>query len=488
MKINKLLRMLLRRPKSGGDTAVVEPMFKPPEIMSGVVPSEVKVAMDSGLADVYAYANQHMCLGRESFMGYARLAQLAQKAEFRSMAEKPAEAMTRKWIEFKSVADDDMTEIIKAIEAEMKRLKVRELFREMAIQDGLFGRSQLFVDLGDVKGPELETPMFMHEAKLLGKLRKFKLVESMYSYPVDWRADNPLSDDYYNPMAWYVMGQKVHASRLLLFVGRPLPDLLKPAYNFGGMSMSQLAIPYVENWISTRESVNRLIRNFSITGIATDMSATLAGDTGEDLIERAELYNAMRDTQGLFVMNKDTEEMFQYNVPLGTLDKLQAQSQEHMSSVSSMPLVVFFGVTPTGLNASSEGEIRTWYDYIKDRQEALFRPNLSKVIEIIQLSLFGKTYPAIDFDFVDLWQPNAVEIEQARKTRAETDQTYFDMGVISAEEIRSELSNDADSGYTGLPDVPPDQLIPPGENDDDETTGTGKESDSAETDSPKPGK
>lgn len=458
-------------------------LFRPPEILKGVVPEDIKVGMDDALSDVYGYANANLCLSHEHFLGYAYLAQLAQKPEFRLMAEKTAEAMTRKWIEFKSKSKEDKSELIKALEQEMEKLQIRQLFEQLAFQDAIFGRAQLFVDLGEHEGDELTTPMLMSPIKLKGKLRKFKLIEALYSYPVEYRADNPMADSYYNPKAWYVMGNKVHASRLLLFVGRPLPDILKPAYNFGGMSMSQLALPYVENWLSTRQHVNRLIRNFSITGIKTNMAAVLAGESGDDIVTRAELYNAQRDNQGIYMLDKETEDMFQHNVPLSTLDKLQAQSQEHMASIASMPLVVFFGITPAGLNANSDGEIRVWYDYIKDRQEKFFRSNLQKVIEIIQLSKWGVIDPEITFDFIDLWQPDSVEVANSRKTRAETDQIYFDMGVVGSEEIRNELSNDPDSGYTGLPEIDMSTL----ENqEDDEAEGTG-EGNNPKANAPEPG-
>ena len=45
-----------------------------------------------------------------------------------------------------------------------------------------------------------------------------------------------------------------------------------------------------------------------------------------------------------------------------------AQSQEQISSVSRIPLVKWTGISPSGLNASSEGEIRVYYDLIHSEQ------------------------------------------------------------------------------------------------------------------------
>jgi len=446
--------------------------FVPPSIPVGVAPPEAVQAMDSAMSGVYDYAN--MCLTHEAFMGYPRLAQLTQKPEFRQLSGKPAQAMVRKWVIFKG---NNPTRI-KELEAEIKRLKVRDLFAEAAEYDGFFGRCQLFVDLGEHNGPELQTPLMMIREKLYGKLRKFKIIEPMYCYPYDYRADNPMADSYYNPQSWYVMGNKVHASRLLMFCSRPVPDILKPAYNFSGMSMSQLALPYVENWLKTRDSVNRMISTYSMPGVKTNMISVLTGEDGDDVVNRAELYNAQRDNQGLFVIDKDQEDFFHYSASLATLDKLQAQSQEHMSSISSIPLVVLFGISPSGLNATSEGELRVWYDYIKDMQGVLFRDNLKTVCDIIQLSKWGEIDESIEFEFPDLWEPTPLEAATLRKTDAETDSIRQGDGQVSAEEVRDRISADPLSGYSGLPAMP--QELKDTQYDNDEATPITGENDTAE--------
>lgn len=449
LKFGTRLRSWARGKLTDGDAPAPPPKFKPPQMMNGVVPAADKLALDDALSDAYSYANQSLNC-QESFPGYPVLAQLTQIPEYRMLSEKTAMAMVRKWIDVRSKGDDDKTEIIAVINAELTRLNVRELFGEVAKHDGFFGRGQLFIDMGEQSGPSLELGLFMDKSVCFGKLRKFKFVEAMYTYPNDYSASNPLADDYYNPRTWFVMGQKVHSTRLMTFVGRPVPDMLKPSYNFGGMSMSQLARPYVDNWIETRRSVGKLLRNFSTSGLKTNMSATLMGGEGEDLLARAQLYTELKDNQDLMLIDNDTEEFFQFNVPLSTVDALQAQAQEHMASVSSMPLSVLLGVTPTGLNASTDGEIRVFYDHVADMQNILFKDNLEKVIQLIQLSKLGAIDPDIVFDFVPLWTQDESEMAANRKADAEAASIYFEMGAISPQEVRTKLATDEDSGYNGL--------------------------------------
>lgn len=466
-----------RVPAEGEQPAGVK--FGPPTIPPGVAPKEAVMAMDHANEPGYQYAN--MCLTHEAFMGYARLAQLTQKPEFRMLSEKTAQAMVRKWVRFKG-KDPKRIEVL---EAEMKRLKVRDLFREAAKFDGFFGRCQLFVDLGEHDGEELKRPMMMIPEKLKGKLRKFKIIEPMYSYPYSYTASNPMADSYYNPQAWYVMGNEVHASRLLMFSSRPVPDILKPAYNFSGMSMSQLALPYIENFLKTRDSVNRMISTYSMPGIKTNMVSVLTGEDGDDVVNRAQLYNAQRDNQGLFVIDKEMEDMFHYQAALGTLDKLQAQSQEHMSSISSIPLIVLFGISPSGLNASGDAELDVWDEHVIDMQDVLFRDNLQKVVEIIQLSKFGDIDESIELTFPSSREPTPKEAAELRKVDAETDSIRINDGIVSAEEVREKISADPASGYTSLPTMPKE--LKDTQYDNDTAEGTG-EDDPAEADAPERGK
>src|SRR5262249_13866582 len=112
--------------------------------------------------------------------------------------------------------------------------------------------------------------------------------EPIWTTPTVYNSIDPTDPDFYKPPAWYVLGRETHASRLLTFVSRPVPDILKPAYNFSGLSLSQLIEPYVVRWLKTVDSVNRLISNFSTSGLLTNMQASLDEDsTGAGLFKRA---------------------------------------------------------------------------------------------------------------------------------------------------------------------------------------------------------
>ncbi|EJM1547503.1 DUF1073 domain-containing protein, partial [Salmonella enterica] len=103
-----------------------------------------------------------------------------------------------------------------------------------------------------------------------------------------------------------------------------------------------------------------------------------------------------------------------------------------------------------GLNASSEGEIRVFYDTIAALATRLLKKPLKKVLDIIQLSEFGDIDPDITFEFEPLHELTREQLANIRKTEAETDQIYESAGAVTNNEVRERLATAPDSPYSGI--------------------------------------
>ncbi|MND62776.1 hypothetical protein D3C80_540690 [compost metagenome] len=451
-----------------------------------MIPADIRsavLAMDATPYDSLNGSYPEFVFG--GFPGYPYLAQLAQLPEYRRMVSVIAEEMTRKWIKVKAAGDGDESkaERVALLVAAMERYKVQDVFRLAIEHDGFFGRGQIYIDVRSPLGlsawtdrEELQSKLFVSNKKITpGSLVGFRVIEPVWTYPGIYNADNPLRDDFYKPAEWYVMGKTVHSSRMLDLVSRPVPDMLKAAYNFGGLSLTQIAEPYVSNWLRTRDSVGDVLHSFSLSGIMTNMGLALQGKNDPNYAKRAELYNRTRDNRGLLMLDKATEEFFQFNTPLSGLDTLQAQAQEHMFFVSAIPSVKFAGLSPTGLNASSEGEIKVFYDTITAGASRLLKHPLKRVMDIIQLSEFGEIDPDITFEFEPLHEMTREQLATIRKTEAETDQIYENVGAVTNNEVREKLASDPNSPYSGLDLSGEIEIV-----DDDEEPGTETDIDKAD--------
>jgi uncharacterized protein len=309
---------------------------------------------------------------REGFVGFPELAILAQRPEYRSPVEIIATESTRKWIKFQAACDEGKADKIKKIEAEFERLNVQAVFRQVSEHDGFYGRGHIYVDIGtDLEDrDELKKPIGTGAddlAKLKiarGSLKELRTVEPVWVWPIAYNSINPLSRNWYRPETWYCMATEVHKTRLLTFISREVPDLLKPAYMFGGQSLTQIMRPVVENWLMTRQSVGEIVKKFSYNVIKVNLTEAISSGNASKLFQRVSLFNQSKTNLGTMVLDKEAEDFVNVSVPLSGLDLLQAQAQEHMSSLSRIPIIKLLGIQPAGLNASSAGELRAFEDMI----------------------------------------------------------------------------------------------------------------------------
>lgn len=424
--------------------------------------------MDSAIGDVQLWANSQLADSLASawsesvtFLGYAFLSELAQRPEYRVISETIASEMTRKWITFYSVGDEDSdenkTQRIRELQAEFERLDVRGALRRSTEQDGYFGRGHIYINTGDNDDPdELLTSIgcgndTTSKSKIGKKhpVKSLKTIEAVWCYPTDYNSNNPLENDWYCPTTWFVQSRRVHATRLITVIGREVPDLLKPTYSFGGLSLSQMVKPYVDNWLETRQSVNDIIQSFVTWVLKTKMATSTMPD-GSNLFDRLDLFNELRNNRGIMAIDKNTEEFANVAAPLSGLSELQAQAQEHMASASHIPLVKLTGISPQGLNASSEGELQTFYDWIASFQEKLYRPIIQQIMWLVMLSLWDELDDEISFKFDPLWAMDEQEAASIEQAKAQTDATYIDAGVLAPEEVRNRLASDENSGYNSI--------------------------------------
>ncbi len=454
------------------------PTLAPSVVPKGVTPA---IAMDS-CQSMYDYASVGIPSFYGSFLGYPVLAAMSQSSDYRSVAETTATEMTREWGRFKidepDTEDSDMLtdvelEALKeqkaALNAERQEKinEINDAFEAYGVR-GLIqraievemgqGRAQIYIDLGSENN---SLPFVMDKRGVkVGSLKGFRLIEPMWSTPSVYNAADPTAADFYKPTKWFVLGKEIHGDRLMTLIMRPVPDMLKPAYNFGGISMFQLMKPYVERYQRTADSISWVVQAFSLTILHTDMSGILTGgESSANLWLRTGIFNQFRENSGMMLLDKADEDISQINTPLSGLHELLSKSQEQMAGPSHTPLVKLLGVTPGGIGNSTEGEIRVYYDYIMAQNEAHTRPIITNIADLIQLNLYGEIDPAIKWEFNPLYQLNEKEMAEVQEIRGRNAKQLVESSVISPQEAREALSKDEQSQYSGIDvdDVPPMQ-------------------------------
>ena len=440
--------------------------FAPPAVAPGTVPKgqgASTVAMDSvcdnlaGTIGTYAGFNQ---LQGIDFIGYAALALVAQHPLIRAMIETLADEMTRKWIKFAGKGSEESdAERVKALEAATEKFHLKRYFNEAMKTTGYFGGCKLFIDMGDDTNSdagrrEIQTSLTLDKAKITkGSFKGFRLIEPINCYPAPYNADNPLAPGYYQPDKWLVQGRLVHGSRLLHFVQNKPSILIRPAYNFFGIPLAQMALDYVDRFDTVRISVAKLIKRFSTSILKTDMSQVLAGGNFEDvssLKARALMWQLLGSNEGLLALDKEAEDFVQVNTPLAGLGDIVSQQLELLAAISRTPAVKLLGISPKGFNSTGEYDEANWYDHVASQQALVYDDPLDTAIKVIQLSEFGYIDEDLTHSYVPLHEQSETEKSQNRKANADTDAIYIDRGIVSAEDVHARLAADEDSGFDSL--------------------------------------
>lgn len=415
--------------------------------------AKVVHAMDYGLSAGRNARDALSFVEATSWPGFPTLGLLAQLPEYRTMHETPADECVRTWGKVTSTSKDDAAaEKVTRLTQKLEQYGIRSLIRTAVIHDQAYGGAHIFphLKLGasavPADAPLLLEPSFVKPGCLTG----FAAIEPMWLTPNAYNATDPTLPNFYKPESWIASsGKKIHASRVFTIIGRPVGDILKAAYSFRGVSISQLAMPYVDNWLRTRQSVSDTVKQFSMTNLATDLAQLLTPGGAQSLDARLQLFNLYRDNRNIGALDKMTEEIQQTNTPLSGLDNLQAQSQEQMSAVSHIPLVKLLGITPAGLNANSDGEIRVWYDFVAGYQAHNLSPAMKWILDLIQLSEYGQIDPGLSWEWNPLYELDDKELAEVRYKNAETDRTLTEIGAIDAQMVQQRLAADPTSGYAG---------------------------------------
>lgn len=402
-------------------------------------------------------APEWQALAVPRFLGYPMLSNIAQDPLIRSGIEVIVDDMTRKFIDLTSKGENDLSTSIAELESDLQSFQIKSIFNRALATTGYQGGCLVYVDVGELDDEEKKTPLYLDAATFKkGSFRGLRIIEPINLYPGRYDTLDPTSEDYFNPETWFVLGKEYHRSRFLYFAQNEVPLILKPLYNFFGISLAQQVLEYVQNFTENRRSAQRLLNKFSLTIWRTDMSQFLSGGDCNSLTQRVKYFNAQRSNDGTVLLDKETEEMEQINTPLSGVTDIVSMSLDLAPVILGISKDKYFGDLPKGLNASSEGTNRIYYDKIQSLNEKICYDNVVKVLKILQLNRYGEIDDNISFQFAPLWEMDERERAEINKVKADTAAVYLDRGALSAEEVRGALADNPDSGFSNIDvdDVP----------------------------------
>lgn len=450
--------------------------LKPAETL-GKPDKDAQMANDEACAYAWGLLSHSLELGQmpttASFLGYPALQDIAQNGLIRACIETVADDMTRDFGKIKS-EEPDKAEIVVAMNNALEQFHIRDVLHEVAEKVGYFGGCLVYIDTG-ANDAELQTPLNMGEySKELRNLKAFRVIDPINVYPGAYNSVEPLKADFFRPEHWYVMGKRVHASRLIRFVANEVPQLLKPVYNFFGIAQAQLLWDYVMHFAECRVATANIAKKYSMTVFKTNMSATLMDGAGTDQINnRIRLIARYQDNNSITAIDKDNEDIVKIETPIGGLTDITKQGLEFLAALNRTPAVKLLGISPSGFNATGESDLRNYNDHISSQQEKVFGHGLKTIIDCIHVFLFRKTNKGLIFEWAELGEEDQAAMANTQKVKADTMAVLLDRSVISPEEARQAVASDPDNplSFIDPADVPEGEPVDFGDLDDADKAG-----------------
>lgn len=376
--------------------------------------------------------------GLSGFLGYPWLSGLWQNSLIMSPVLSWANSMTKDWIEITrngkvDESDDDLKTLIEATHDH----DLQNQMNEVVTYFKMFGGCMLFIDTG-ATDDELLTPLHISErSDELRRFKRFTLVEPINIFPGYYESTNPLSPSYFRPTTWWVLGKRIHTSRLIIFRnGGSLPILLRPAYNFFGVPHAQKI--YDAAIHAHKDSINasRALGKFAALFFKTDFENAARQENGLETIKNRIGMMTDRTFESIIAIDNEREDIVPTSMPLGGITDIVRQSFERLVIANGSNVVETLGYSPAGFS-TGESDERKWADKVRSAQEAELRKQIKKVLDILQVRHIGRINPEIDFEFVRIIQDNLIEEADYQQRQVNTIAAAVDSFLIEPEDARA---------------------------------------------------
>lgn len=247
------------------------------------------------------------------------------------------------------------------------------------------------------------------------------------------------------------VGIRVHHSRILRFMGRPLPYLEQLAETYWGAS----ELEHVFDELRKRDNVSWNIAMLTFMANLRVMKMDGMGQllaTGNEQAQ-IQLYNtiqgmnAMMNNNSLQVLGEnDSYETHQYT--FGGIGETYDRFMMDVAGAAETPVTKLFGRSPAGMNATGESDMQNYYDTIEEKQEAELRPVYDKILPIMFISTLGGIPDDWDYEFNPIRRPRDDEMADLASKNTDSVTKAFQAGMVSQRTALKELRQQSE--MTGM--------------------------------------
>ncbi|WP_237386215.1 phage portal protein [Xenorhabdus sp. Sc-CR9] len=343
--------------------------------------------------------------------------------------------------------DCEDSDVIDQLKKQDKKYRLHQAMKELIHFGRVYGgRIALFVIETSNPKDFYENP-FNPDGIARGSYKGIKQIDPQWVTP-ELTADNvqdPASLNFYEPTYYQIGGRRYHKSHLIKFVPFPVPNVLKPTYNYFGVSVPERVYERVYASERTANEAPQLAMTKRLLTIG--MNDAVNADKNV-IAENIDYFTAMRDNYGVQVTgSQDTVQ--QFDTSLADLDATIMTQYQLVAAAANVPATKLLGTTPKGFNATGEYEEASYREELESIQANDLEDLLQRHYDIL---LRSEGLPVVDISIS--WQPldspTAAEYAEIELKDSQTAVNYANVGAIDGQDIRQKLAADKESSYFGL--------------------------------------
>ena len=247
------------------------------------------------------------------------------------------------------------------------------------------------------------------------------------------------------------VGIRVHHSRIIRFMGRPLPYLEQLAETYWGASELEHVIDELKKRDNVSWNIAMLTFMANLRVMKMDGMGQLLATGNEQaqmqLYNTIQGMNAMMNNNSLQVLGEnDSYETHQYT--FGGIGETYDRFMMDVAGAAETPVTKLFGRSPAGMNATGESDMQNYYDTIEEKQEAELRPVYDKILPIMFISTLGGIPDDWDYEFNPIRRPRDDEMADLASKNTDSVTKAFQAGMVSQRTALKELRQQSE--MTGM--------------------------------------
>lgn len=356
----------------------------------------------------------------------------------RKICQRPADDATRRFIEIKGLTDEQRDLVNERIES----LRLRRKIKQSIAWSRLYGGAAVIRVYANGGRPDTEY-------RGGGKLIDLISIDRYNLAPQDLN-DDATSPYFQKPETYRATnGVVYHRSRISLFTGADLTyDQQRTEQGWGG-SYVELAYEAIKSFQGSMQDVNFLLQESGI-GIlkmpGTTQIKAMGGGPAQALMNRANIFAEGKSIYRVGVL--DAQEDFQFaNRSLQGIPDILDRFMTVIAGASEMTELILFGKSPSGLNASQEEQLSSYYDIVATIQEGEPTDLINDVMRDLEVEL---GIEKIDWEWQPLLQVSSVNRATIMTNTATAIASIADVAGLEPKEVRNALN------ATGFWDLPED--------------------------------